>query len=338
MKRLSHISSITLMIIMALQCEAQDLHFSQFYSTPLFTNPASIGSSHHDFRIGALHRNQWRSVTKPFSSFLISAEAYEPLDKENFGLGIQFYNDITGDSRFKTFSASISIAYTLDFSDSEGEEMSFGGQFGFTQQSIDEGALRFGEQYNGTSFDPSFDNGERLDLQNVTHPDIHIGLMYRKTSNSREHIHAGFSWWNLITPDVSLSGDASVLLDQRLNLHGEYSRTIADRWDAIPAAQFSLQGSYRELLVGSRFRYSWKDDALMRRRAYIGAFGRAKDAIYLMLGMDYDRWTVGLSYDVNTSSLQVASQNRGGIEITTIYEFDLFKEKYKPHGFCPVFL
>ncbi len=43
--------------------QAQDLHFSQFFNSPLVTNPANTGFiPDADYRIGANYRNQWSSV------------------------------------------------------------------------------------------------------------------------------------------------------------------------------------------------------------------------------------------------------------------------------------
>ncbi|HEU4901812.1 MAG TPA: type IX secretion system membrane protein PorP/SprF, partial [Flavisolibacter sp.] len=42
---------------------AQDLHFSQFFRSPLVTNPANTGfMPEGDYRMGVNYRNQWSSV------------------------------------------------------------------------------------------------------------------------------------------------------------------------------------------------------------------------------------------------------------------------------------
>jgi len=44
---------------------AQDIHFSQFFETPLLRNPALAGIFTGDVRIQAVYRTQWASVTVP---------------------------------------------------------------------------------------------------------------------------------------------------------------------------------------------------------------------------------------------------------------------------------
>jgi hypothetical protein len=52
---------------------------------------------------------------------------------------------------------------------------------------------------------------------------------------------------------------------------------------------------------------------------YIGSWMRFNDAIIPYLGLEFDDFRLGITYDYNTSSLKTASQNKGGIEISLIY-------------------
>ena len=51
------------------QLQAQDIHFSQYFSTPLTINPSYTGSFVGDYRAGLNYRQQWGSVTVPYKSF-----------------------------------------------------------------------------------------------------------------------------------------------------------------------------------------------------------------------------------------------------------------------------
>ena len=48
-------------------------------------------------------------------------------------------------------------------------------------------------------------------------------------------------------------------------------------------------------------------------------FSNLTDAIIPYVGMDFSDFTLGLSYDVNVSSLKTASNSQGGIEISLVY-------------------
>ena len=51
---------------------SQDIHYSQFYSSPLTLNPALTGVNDCTYRIAAMYRNQWQSVTDPYQTPSIS--------------------------------------------------------------------------------------------------------------------------------------------------------------------------------------------------------------------------------------------------------------------------
>ncbi|HOY29740.1 MAG TPA: type IX secretion system membrane protein PorP/SprF, partial [Flavobacteriales bacterium] len=78
------------------------------------------------------------------------------------------------------------------------------------------------------------------------------------------------------------------------------------------------QGEFQELAIGSNLRYILLQRFGLQRAVIFGAHYRAADAGYLHAGLEYDDWTFGLSYDINTSDLVPASRNRGAIELTAI--------------------
>jgi hypothetical protein len=52
---------------------------------------------------------------------------------------------------------------------------------------------------------------------------------------------------------------------------------------------------------------------------YIGGWYRWNDAINPYVGFEVNKLHIGISYDVNVSSLRPASNYRGGIELSLIY-------------------
>jgi hypothetical protein len=59
---------ILIISMLPIAAMAQDLHFSQWFNSPLTTNPANAGFiPDADYRFGANYRNQWSSIslTKP---------------------------------------------------------------------------------------------------------------------------------------------------------------------------------------------------------------------------------------------------------------------------------
>jgi len=53
---------------------AQDVHFSQFFASPISLNPALSGSHNYDLRIVDNYRNQWFTLGIPYVSNAVSAD------------------------------------------------------------------------------------------------------------------------------------------------------------------------------------------------------------------------------------------------------------------------
>src|SRR5579871_2190773 len=60
---------------------AQDIHFSQFFETPLLRNPSLAGIFSGDMRLQTVYRNQWQSVTVPYQTTSINGEFKLPIGK-----------------------------------------------------------------------------------------------------------------------------------------------------------------------------------------------------------------------------------------------------------------
>src|SRR3546814_18997064 len=56
---------------------AQDPHLSQYYSSPLFLNPALTGMFNGEFRLSGNQKTQWGRITNPYSRTVRSEERRE---------------------------------------------------------------------------------------------------------------------------------------------------------------------------------------------------------------------------------------------------------------------
>src|SRR5258706_6052270 len=101
MKNHKYILFTTYYLILAVCLHAQDLHFSQFFNSPLSTNPANTGFiPDADYRLGANYRNQYSSIMAvPYKTISVFGDAQVFRDKlENgwLGLGGVILRDVAG--------------------------------------------------------------------------------------------------------------------------------------------------------------------------------------------------------------------------------------------------
>ena len=82
----------------------------------------------------------------------------------------------------------------------------------------------------------------------------------------------------------------------------------------------ATQGPFTETIAGALYNYNLSDNS--EDDDYIisfGAFLRWKDAVIPVIKLQKEAFSMGLSYDVNTSPLKTGSQLRGGFELTLSY-------------------
>ena len=95
---------------------AQDLHFSQWFNSPLTTNPANTGFiPDADYRLGANYRNQWSSIMEePYTTMSVWGDAQVLRNKiENgwLGLGGVILRDQAGSGTLTSTEVYGSVAY-----------------------------------------------------------------------------------------------------------------------------------------------------------------------------------------------------------------------------------
>lgn len=325
-------------IVFVCSLGAQDVHFSQFFHSPIFQNPANTGSFDGDYRFVFNQRTQWRSITEPYNTWALAGDAKNIAGKENIHAGLLFFRDGSGDSPLRTIRIMPSGGYTFAATNDSTAFITLGLQIGFTQKHIDYSKLRFDNQYNGSVFDPGSGTGENFMNDKSSYFDSNIGIQVQHEFSDEFDYSAGLALFHVNGPKETFLNDGTVNLDQRFVFHGTGNYKINDTWSALPSFQWQAQGKYRELLIGAMARRSIIEKFGLKRAAYLGVFGRTKDAAYIVAAMDYDLWKVGVSYDINLSDLNTASNGRGGFEISLIYIMNKFKNKYEEHRMCPSFL
>jgi type IX secretion system PorP/SprF family membrane protein len=311
---------------------AQDVHFSQFYMTPLQVNPALAGAE-YDVRGIMNYRSQWRSVTTPFVTYAASYDMnFAGKSKTGFWAGgISAFNDKAGDSRLTTSLANINVAYHVYLNDKN--TLGVGTQAGFFQRTMDFASLKWGSQYNGMVHDPNLSSGETgTGRESIFKPDFASGLVwtYKKnerymTGNDQMVINAGFSVQHLNRPNYTYQHLVSDRLHYRWVGHANALVGIPNTLFSLqPGFLFMQQGPNREILMGTNITYRTKEESKYTginkgATMSVGGFYRNRDAFILTFMLEYANYTIGVNYDMNTSALRTVSNGRGGMELALRY-------------------
>ena len=317
------LKSIVILLTMQVFCylvAAQDIHFSQFWNSPLNMNPVNTGLFEGDYRFVLNHKNQWTSFTNAYSTFSGSVDAgFENIfnNSSKIGAGLQINNDLSGDGRLSTNQFVFSSSYS-QYLDAE-RKMQFGIGIGFayTFNSIDFTLLQFGSQYIFDQFDPFADPQEVWQFDKINYFGLNAGVNFQYLIDSAFNFGFGFSANNINRPGKSFYEGSEAYLPIRwvYNLRAEYN--IRDDLWVEPYLLVMHQQKYKEILLGGLFRFDY--NPLTFRSIYIGTVFRTSDAGVFIMGVDYQNVKLTMSYDINISKLSQISRGKGGVEFSLIY-------------------
>jgi type IX secretion system PorP/SprF family membrane protein len=300
---------------------SQDIHYSQFESSPLNLNPANTGAFNGDYRFSANHRKQWKSVTAPFNTFSGSFDmVLGPLSqkKTRYSAGIQLNNDRAGDSRLGLFQAALSFSVMQPVGSDSVHFLSAGIQAGYVQRSINYSDLTFDQQFDGDNYNPSSGNGESFSSNQHGYFDFSTGISYMYRKSERLKAGTGISVQHVNRPQDSFFGE-KIKMFSRIQAELHADAAIATRVDIVPALLFMKQGSFREFTAGTSIRYRFSEKPGKQYAFLVGGWLRKSDAFIASAGVEYNNLNVGVSYDFNTSDLERASNGKGGYELSLIY-------------------
>lgn len=335
-RHLKWILNIAYCLFFVLNASAQDIHWSQFNDNPIFQNPGNAGHFNGDIRFVGNYRDQWRSVSVPFSTISLSVDANNYNNKK-IGYGLMIFHDVAGDGQYRTIEFQGNASYLIKISADSMHTIRPGINLGLNHRQVNFDQFQFDNQFDGISYNPALSSNEVYTADRRTNLSFGLGAVYQYYKNDRFHFTGGIGAYNLNRPNHGFYNDV-IPRDIRFNLFGKGIYKLNYDMDLVPGINVSIQGVYREIIIGSSVKYTLVNRLGEYRALYGGLFYRNRDAAYLSAGMDYQAWFIGVSYDINFSKLVPASQLRGGVEVAVRYILNRFKPKKITHRICPDYI
>jgi type IX secretion system PorP/SprF family membrane protein len=305
--------------------KAQDVHFSQFSFSPLQVNPALTGVFDGKFRVSNLYRSQWSGLGKGYTTLHFSADA--PVGKSEtksnyFGVGAMIYQDKAGSAGFKSTILEASLSYTTALDDQKDNFFSLGFQAGINQQSIDLTKASWDNQWNGDVFDPLLPSGESIQLQTFSYVDFNAGVLYYYVPDENNSFDIGASMSHIGSPNVSFYTLTETPLRRKITLHSSGHLALDRNYQTWiqPKLLVMMQGNQKEITAGAYYKSKVQFKSIYtnyKKEAYFygGAFYRWKDALILSARFEFNTVGLGLSYDINTSSLSKLAGASNAFEV-----------------------
>ncbi len=305
---------------------AQDFHYSQFYNSPLTTNPANTGLFNGDLRAYTMYRMQWFTVTKAYKTFSLGVDA--PLFKKRmhnddfFSVGINANNDAQGIINYITNSFNGSVSFTKYLGGRQDNDITVGYQVGYSMVTANLKDLTWDSQYNPNigSYVPGYGYNESYGGGGTGYVDMSAGLVWNFNSNYLFRSSLGFSYHHFTSPNVSVNGGIDKLLPKMgVQWNMAYLLSRRSNTTILPSIMASMQGSSLLINGGANIRYVLQESSRYTnhqsyKAIYIGGFYRLRDAAYVTFRFDYGNLALALAYDVNISKLTPASKTIGAFE------------------------
>jgi len=333
-----YISAVLTLVAVA-SAFAQDIHFSQFYSTPMQTSPANIGNFDGDWRAVLNNKNQWNSFTKAYRTFAGSVDyAHSSLitNGDMSGLGIVINRDIAGDGKFGTTQIMLGGAYYYPFL-SEKIFAGIGLAAGYARHGVHIDKLNFGSQYVTDGFDPNRESGEQWQKTSFGYFDLSLGTNLILKLKDNWSAEAGFSVAHPHQPRKAFLGGDDSRLPAKWIVHATGDINVKDDFWIAPMFYCMTQQKYLEFDVGALGRMNVNPIGL--QAVYFGIFARTSDAGILCAGIQYHNVRFLVNYDINLSKLASISRGNGGVEFSLIYIYAKPKPLETPYyRKCPEFM
>lgn len=317
------IQTYTLIFILILlsKVSAQDVHFSQYYFSPLSLNPANTGNYKGDYRLFANYRSQWRSLDKGFNTYSVGGDMNLFPKNINISPGLMILSDqsakyLTVTKILPSFAIHKKIA---------GFKLHLGIQPGVVIKTIDFYKHSFPNQlnWNTGSFDNTLPNIESNVGQRFTIFDLNAGFAASRRFGKLEP-EIGLAYFHLNQPKESFLDNTN----NKLPIRQAYNISI--NYSVTPAVILNFSSLYgtttkaSDAVFGLNVEYVLARGPFFDNTVFVGfmwrdGFKRNSDAGVITAGLKYLNYTLGFSYDITMSELKTSVNSRGAYEIALIY-------------------
>lgn len=301
---------------------AQDPNFSQFFASPLTSNPALTGKFDGVYRIAGNFRNQWPTIPNAYetktASFDMGILKNRIPEIDQMGIGVLGLTDRAGDGVLVTNYAGLSLAYHKGLDENGYHQIGAGFQGTYANKRLDVSKVLFADQLTPLGFTGVTNEIFTNKQVNISYVDINAGLFYNGTTNGYNNFYLGASMYHINRPKESFKG-GDYLLSARTTLQAGGKIPVGPYNYFHFAANHSMQAKAHNTVVGGAFSLNVNQNEANPTNIYFGSWYRLKDALIPYIGLEFNGLLIGATYDLNTSNLKTASNSKGGIELSLIF-------------------
>ena len=324
------IYAICALILAGFAVKAQDIHFSQYYASPLTLNPALTGKFDGFFRISGIYRGQDYGMpgASIFRTPSLSADVSLFKDKMKgnaFGVGLAFVNDVQNSATGKiaTNELKLSLSYILNLDKKKTTQISIGLQPTLNWKK-NSGTYEFPQAFNSSTlvYDPTNVNNEIVPQVKKMYFNFDAGLFFNTHPAQWITFYMGYQMANIARPDLSIvapqppaAGTTTKVVDNKLPfrhmIHGGFEFQLAKKWVLIPGFLYQTMGAANEANAGLTAGYVFQDKNVNGKQEkgtiFLGLWNRMGNDVNTSfqyrnitpkIGLDYKNMRIGFAYDI----------------------------------------
>lgn len=315
-------------VFIGMSLTAQDVHFSQYYASPLTLNPALTGKFNGLYRVTAIYRDQWRNIQEQKSNTFMTPSVSvdfsllkDKLKNSALGVGAVVTYDKVG--AFNTIDVGASLAYHLGLDKNGRYHIALGFQGVYSNRKLTPDFNFEDEIISGAPSSPD----DILDTEPHNIFDLGAGALIDAKIGKSTTLFGGYALSHILTPKddfrANVAGDEEYKIPMRHVAHIGAEIEIK-RFIVIPGALFQTTAATNELNFGVTVGYKLIDKPKKNTSIFLGAWYRLNEggALIAKAGVDFENFRITGAYDIGLAGMGRDSKSATNVNrIPTAFEF-----------------
>jgi len=315
---------------------SQDINFSQAYVSGIYLNPALTGLFSGSVRVSSQYREQGRGgLDNIFKTYVISSDikynfrAFNKFSNDVLGIGIFFINDRVELYDFNTNIIAISLSYHKALGFRTKQFIGIGFQGGILQKNINREHLTFEDMYDKVG-SYSFPTAEPSFSNNFAVGDFSLGVYYTISPTNKMKIGTGIAYQHFANPNISFYRKSENVeninkLFHKITYHASMDIKTKSFVTWQPRMRVISQGPFLDIEVGSNLKmssFNWDMVALhfgLSANVIRDLESVSAGAVVPFIGMQYNNFLIGFSYDVVMTHVINSRKNLNAFEFSLSY-------------------
>ncbi|BAV08016.1 hypothetical protein FLA_4049 [Filimonas lacunae] len=301
---------------------AQDPGFTQYFSSPQTVNPAFTGFFYGKARVITNYRRQWWGAGEPFTTaslaFDLKGKSLTYNDFDYWAIGGSALNDKSAGGLLKSNYFSLSAAYHKALDEDGFQTIAAGFQATSASRRLDIANATFESQFTSGGFNLNLPNGESYIQGNSSYMDVSAGLLY-KYDDEESSYYAGASVYHATQPKESILNNKTNKVPTRMAFEVGASLPVGYNSKVFLSGLFQQQAGVLAYSAGGAYSFGLPTENADASLYLGGWYSNANISPYI--GLQYNSFQLGVTYDMVTTSMKSAVKKNGSFELSLIYIF-----------------